>query len=52
MKLELSQQSFKKSSNITFHENLSSCSRVVPCARVDGRSDRHDEANNRFSKFS
>jgi len=34
----------KKSSNIAFHENRSSGSRVVPC----GRTDRHDEANFTF----
>jgi hypothetical protein len=30
-----------------FHENSSSGNRVVPC----GQTDRHDEANNRFSQF-
>jgi hypothetical protein len=30
MKLEFSQHSFEKSSNIKFHQNLSSGSRVVP----------------------
>jgi hypothetical protein len=37
----------EKSSNVKFHENPSSGSRVVPC----GRTDWHDEANNRFSQF-
>jgi hypothetical protein len=41
-----SQQAFEKSSNIKFHENWSSESRVVSCGRTDG----HDEANNHFSK--
>jgi hypothetical protein len=36
MKLEFSQQIFEKSSNIKFHENMSSGSRVVPCRRTDG----------------
>ena len=33
--------------NTKFHENPSSGSRVVRC----GRTDRHDDANSRFSKF-
>jgi hypothetical protein len=36
----------KNPSNIKFHENMSSGSRVI-C----GRTDRHDEANSRFSHF-
>jgi hypothetical protein len=39
MKLEFSGQIFEKSSNIKFHENPSSDSRVVPCGRTDGRTD-------------
>ena len=35
MKLEFSRQIFEKSSNIKFHENPSSGSRVVPCRRTD-----------------
>jgi len=35
MKLEFSQQFFEKYSNIKFHENLSSGSRVVPCRRME-----------------
>jgi hypothetical protein len=46
--LEFSRQILEKSTNIKFHENPSSGSRVVPC----GRTDRHDEANSRFSKFT
>jgi len=38
----------KISSNITFHENLSGGSRVVPCGRTDGQTNRHDKANSRF----
>jgi hypothetical protein len=41
----------KKSSNIEFHENLSSGSPVVPCGRTDGQTDRHDEANSPISQF-
>ena len=37
---------FEKYSNIKFHENPSSCS-----MRTDGWTDRHDEANSRFSHF-
>jgi len=37
MELEFSQQFFEKYSNIKFHENPSSGSRVVPCGQRDGR---------------
>jgi len=47
MKLEFFRQIFEKYSNIRFHENPSSGSRVVPC----GQTERHDEANGRFSQF-
>jgi len=50
MKLELSWQVFEKYSNIKFHENPSIGSRI-PCGRAGGRTDRHDEANSRFSQF-
>ena len=50
MKLELSRQIFEKS-NIRFHENTSSGSRVVPCGRMDGQTNRRDEGNSRFSQF-
>jgi hypothetical protein len=39
MKVEFSQQIFEQSSNIKFHENLSSGSRGVPC----GRTGRHTD---------
>jgi hypothetical protein len=39
-KLDISRECFEKSSNIEFHENVSSRSRVVPCGQTDG----HDEA--------
>jgi hypothetical protein len=39
MKLEFSQQSLEKSSNIKFHENLPSESRVVPCGQAEGGRD-------------
>ena len=41
----------KKYSNIKFHKNPSSGSRVVPCRRTDGQMDTHDEVNCRFLKF-
>jgi len=51
MKLEFSQQIFEKYSNIRFHENLFSGSRVVPFGQADGRTDRHDEADSCLSQF-
>jgi hypothetical protein len=39
MKFEFSGQIFEKSSNIEFHENPSSGSRVIPCGQTDGRRD-------------
>jgi len=47
MTLALSRQIFEKASNIIFHENTSSGSRILPCGRTDG----HDVANSRFSEF-
>ena len=46
MKLEFSRQTFKKYSNIKFHENPFG----VTCSlRAKGRvKDRHDETNSRF----
>jgi hypothetical protein len=44
---EFSRQIFQESSNMKFHENLSSESRVVPC----GRTDRHNKSNGRFMQF-
>jgi len=49
--LEHSPQIFEKYSNTKFHKNQSSGSRDVPCGRTAGRTDRHDEANRRFSQF-
>ena len=46
---------FEKYSNIKFHENPASGSRVVPCGLTVGRMDRlthrHHEPNNRFSQL-
>ena len=47
MKLEFSRQIFEKYSNIKFHENLSSGSRVVSCGQTDG----HDEGDSRLSQI-
>jgi len=52
MKLEFSRQIFENYSNIKFHENPLSGSWGVPCGRTDRRTDRHDEADGRFSQFS
>jgi len=49
MKLEFSQQIFEKCSNIKFHENLSSGSRVVPCGLTNKQMDAHKEPDWRFS---
>jgi hypothetical protein len=38
MKLVFSRQVFERSSNIKFHENPSSGSRVVPCGQTDGQT--------------
>ena len=51
MKLEFSRQIFEKYSNIKFHENPSSGSRVVPYGRTDRRTNKHDEANSHYSQF-
>jgi hypothetical protein len=40
MKLESSWQIFEKYPHIKFHENPSSGSRLVPCWRTDGQTDR------------
>ena len=47
MTLEFPRYIFEKYSNIKFHENPSSGSRVD----LYGRTDRHDEANSRCSQF-
>jgi hypothetical protein len=47
MKLESSRKISGTSSTTKFHQDLSSGNRVVP----HGRTDRHDEANSRFSQF-
>ena len=56
MKLEFSIHIFEKFSNIKFHENPSSGSRVVPCGQTDGQTarqtGRHDEANSGFRNFA
>jgi len=47
-------QTLEKYSNVKFHENPSSGSRVVPRGQTDGRTDKrtdNNEGNNRFSQF-
>jgi len=46
MKLEFSLQIFEKYSNIKFHENPSSGSRVVARGLASERTDRHEETEN------
>jgi len=51
MKIEFFRQLFEKYSNMKFHENPVSYSRVVPCRQTDGRTDGHDESNSRCLQF-
>jgi len=51
MKLGSSREILEKHSNIKFHENPSSRSRVVPC-RTEGQTKRHDEVNRHLCRFS
>jgi len=55
MKFKFSRRIFKKHSNIKFYKNPFCGSRIVSCRqtdeRTDGRTDRHDEANSRYSQF-
>jgi len=46
MKIEFSRQNFNKFSNIKFHKNPFSVSRIVPCGQTDGETDGNKEANN------
>jgi hypothetical protein len=54
IKPEFSRQIFEKSSNIEYHENASSGSRVVSRGRADGRTDRQtqDGTNSSFPHFA
>jgi hypothetical protein len=51
MKLEFSRQISEKYSNIKFHENLSSWSRVVPVGRTGRQEGGYDETDGRFHSF-
>jgi len=51
MKLEYFRYILEKYSDIKFHENPSSGSRVVPCGWTDRWTPRHDEGNSHFSQF-
>ena len=44
-------QCIEKHSNIKFHENTSSGSRVIPCGQTDRRTDGRDAADGRLSQF-
>jgi hypothetical protein len=50
-KSEFSQQIFEEKINIKFNQNPSSGIQVVSRRRTDGWTDRHQEANSRFSQF-
>ena len=52
MKFYISRLIFEKYSDTKFNENSFSGSRVVPCFSTDGRTDGHNIANSRFSKFA
>ena len=60
MKIEFPRQILEKFSDIKFHENPFSGSRVVPCGwtdtltdgSTDRLTDREDEPNSRFSQFA
>jgi len=47
MKLKFYRYILEKCFNIKLHENPSSGSRIVP----SGQTDKHDEANSRFSQY-
>jgi len=51
MKHDFSRQIFEKPSNTKFYENPPSRNRVFECEQTDGRTERHDESNSRFSQF-
>jgi len=48
MKLEILNKFFQKYSNIKFHDNPPSGSRVVPFGRTDRQTNRRDAANSHF----
>ena len=50
-KFGLFRRIFEISSRIQLHENPSNGSRVVPCGKTNRQTDRHGEANIRFSQF-
>jgi hypothetical protein len=50
--IEFCGHSLKITSNIKFHENLSSGSRVFPCGQTDGQMNKNYETNIPFSQFS
>jgi hypothetical protein len=51
MKLEFSEQIFKKSSSVKFCENPSSGSQVVPCRQTEEWTDRYDKLMVAFRNF-
>jgi hypothetical protein len=51
LELEFSQQIFEKSSNIKFHGEPNSGSRIIPCGQTDGQKDARYEGYSVFSQF-
>jgi len=52
MKHEFSRQIYQKSSNIKFHENSSSRSRVVPCGPTDRRQEHMTKLTAAYCDFA
>jgi len=50
MKIKFSRQISEKHANIKFQENPSSGNRALPRGQTDRQTDRHNEANIRFSQ--
>jgi len=51
IKLEFFRHRFEKYKNVKFHENPHSGSRVFPCGRTDGRTDRQTNMTKLMSLF-
>jgi len=49
--MKFSRQVFEKYSNIRFNYIPSSGSRIIPYGQPDGRTDKNDKSNSRFSEF-
>jgi hypothetical protein len=51
-KFEFFRQSFEEYSNMNFHENPSSGSRVVPCGQTDRQTDERTERQGDMTKLT